>query len=384
MTTIEERRRRCLGRGGTWNSATLSCSIPEPKTEDKTEDKRKIITSNRVPKGNEVFITDKEGNRRIQTKETLEEDKRTAEIQSKRNEAEKTGLLSAQQSIELNKQQEKRQQISEDLANPLISQLTEGIEQPKDLIPKSVAGNIVEGVSDFGAKQAIMTANTLKSGFESLFGLEKGALGRTTEEQFYSTAIPGTNIKPGKTLGFTLTASEAAALGVIGYTAIPAILQSSVGTAITAKVAATSTSVKAAVGAVVGTTLIGGGVGSVTDINRGKISNLKSAIARSGETSSTVLSAFENGADAQYTLTQLQELTDSLDKAEEDLIKAARYNIKFRTSDDYIDVAASARKARSEILERVLAIRTAMATGKKAVNPEGLMIDLTKLAVEND
>ena len=64
-------RRVCIDGGGTWDAETQTCTLPDPREE---------VPPRQLPKGNQVFITDPKGVKRIQTPETLEQAKRDIDI----------------------------------------------------------------------------------------------------------------------------------------------------------------------------------------------------------------------------------------------------------------------------------------------------------------
>lgn len=290
------------------------------------------------------------------------------------------------------------------LTDPLISQLETGINNPAQLesVGQTVAGAF-EGVygnragdnkgflAEAGAAQAVPVANfvmnPILNTWEDIFGLERGTIKRPNRESFFNAEIPGSRLgggegfKPGIPLAGSLTSAEIVALIVLGGAAIPWVAQTSAMRVIGGKVLASSGIIKLATTGVLGTAAYLG-YGKVTDINRAKINNLNAASDDAGETSTTLVSAYENGADGMWTIEQLEVLIDTFDKSERDMLIAAKYNIKFRTSDEYVRAMAKNKKTREKMIASVNAIKSLMTTGKKQVNPEGLMFDVSRLGGE--
>jgi len=119
MTPKDSKKRKCIDAGGTWNEETQTC------------DMRKEADTNKIPKGNEVIIKDKEGVKRVQTPQTLAEDKRLIEVQTAKQEAMASGQLSAQQAIERNKQdaaikeEQKRMETEESPIRPKLDPIVD-------------------------------------------------------------------------------------------------------------------------------------------------------------------------------------------------------------------------------------------------------------------
>ena len=385
------KREACWAKGWRWNESTQTCDPPKekaPKNENIIVDKREDLTVVTMPDGRILPFRDSTEAEAFINRQRERLDGGTGGLKSggalptglKSGGALPTGIISRREldQAELQAQQKgQREEVVGELLDPLISRLEEGIEEQPLLEPDGIGGNIVDSASGLGAAQATFAANQIKTQFEKLFHLPKGTFERATKEEFLTTAIPGTDIKPGKALGLALTAAEAAALAVGGWMAIPIVLKSSAATAITAKVASASTTVKMAAGAIIWSYL-GGGIRSGGDLNREKMKTYENSISTAGSTATTVKSAFDYGADGHHTIKELTLLADTLDQAEQDLIEAARFNIKWRTDEEYKTAAGNTKKARSEILERVRAVRNALITGKAGVDPENLMITLAQ------
>ena len=382
----EKTRQSCIANGGTWDAAGNGglgqCIFPESETGSNTP-KESVETSRGTFLG--LNKTDIQLLKQQQAGDAPIPQAPTTQAPTRETpEGQVNPLGTAANVARTEATNVAREEYIGGQIDPLAQQLEQDIFNAPGTQPGAIGAGFGEDVENFGATQGVVAANTIKKGFEKLFGLEEGALGRTTQEEFLETTIPSTDIAPGKFLAKSLTAAEAAALAVAGTAAIPAILATSIGTSIITRVAGTSTALRAAVLAIVGTSLIGGGTSAVTDIRGKNINNLLSSISKASSDASSIQSAVQNGMDIDLAIQQLDILEQTVTDAEAEIKQLAIYNVDFRTSDEHIVIDAEIKQVRQNLLERTLAVRNVALTGRTAVDPAGLIYDMTKLQVEQN
>jgi hypothetical protein len=165
------------------------------------------------------------------------------------------------------------------------------------------------------------------------------------------------------------------------FSAIPAAATAITTTKIGAAVAGTSTSVKLLAGGFLASVL----GGKVTDLQRNDISTLRGVLGKMSGQSSTIQSAVQNGGmTPQDAIQALNELANSVDEAESSLKQKAIYNVRFRTSKEYLETEQIIKDARFNILERVGGVENLAITGRTASDPQALILNLQDLEGENE
>jgi len=379
-TKLERQRRTCIAAGGSWDSATQKCTFPPERIGPNT-----ALEARETPSGT-FFGLNKDDIRLLEEQQARKAGRVTppGTISRVTPPGQVNPLGTAARVAEFEETNIAREEFIGAQFDPLRSTLERQIINPLGTEPEagSFGRQIGEGINTFGATQGVVATNTIKKGFEKLFGLEDGALGRTTQEQFLETTLPGTDFKPGKFLAKALTVSEAAALVVLGTAAIPLILKTSVGVSLSAKVAASNKAVIVALSAIVGTTLIGGGISKITDIKGKNIDNLKGEINAASGISSSIQSSVQNGMDPIFARNLLLEQVEIVTRAEREIQQLAIKNLEFRTSDEHRDLDADIKNVRINILERVEGVSTLALSGSTTVDSEGLIYDMAKLQSE--
>ncbi len=116
--------------------------------------------------------------------------------------------------------------------------------------------------------------------------------------------------------------------------------------------------------------------GRLNDLKGGEVSNLRAEITKMTGSSSTILSAVQNGGlTPEEGLLQLRQLADAVDESEAAIKTAGIYSLRFRFDKEYIPAMAEIKDTRLNIIERIGGVETVAARGRPQLEPEQLLFD---------
>ena len=176
-----------------------------------------------------------------------------------------------------------------------------------------------------------------------------------------------------KELNRFIAGTALAGTALLGAVALPAAISAVTKIATTSAVGGASNLIKTAAAGI----LVYTGVGKIADINRGKLDSMRGSLTKIPGLSSTTLSSVQTGGlSPEDGMEELRQLADSVDFAESRIKELGVFNMKYRTSEEYIEVMKEIEDARSNILERVGGIEQVARTGRPQLDPEALIINL--------
>lgn len=255
--------------------------------------------------------------------------------------------------------EQRKEVIEEQFFQPreqLQTELETKIEEPPSLEPIPL--------TDLGARGGLAApvgiGNFITGVLEDITGKQ---FGRTSNKELAQT-------KAGKALGLAIGAVGTATVIALGATAVGFLATKAASTTIVAKVGLSTGLLKTTIGAI----FIAGGAASLFDIERGEITTAKNRLARITEQGERLLGATTSGLPIPFTFRQLQRMDNTVNEAEATIKQKGNINIKFRTSDEYLDLMEDIVDARLALVRRLEELEEIALTGTRPTNPEELIL----------
>lgn len=248
-------------------------------------------------------------------------------------------------------------------AGVLKEQLGEKILNQPSLKPEPLTETLGGIVTQAGEQLGVAPGQTVDPNF-----LLKAATGKLNQEDIRRQ---GEGALRRLITGGTLAGSSFA---------IPAVARSATAASIGQRVFKLNSTVKAAGLVILGSFVGGQGLsGITTDINRDDLDVIRGQIEKISGESSTIQSAVQNeGLTPEEGLLRLQQLSNTIDEAEETVKQLANYNLKYRNSDEYLIMQEIMADARSNVVERVGGVQNLGLTGRTTTDPEELVMLLAQ------
>ena len=230
------------------------------------------------------------------------------------------------------------------------------IVQPPSLEPPPV----LETAAGVGLAPSVGIGNFITGVLEDITGKQ---FGRTSTKELAGT-------KGGKALGLAIDAVGVATVIAMGSVAAGFLAQKAAQTTIVTKVGLSTGSLKA----VIFTGFALGGAASILDVERGEITTAKNRIARITEQGERLLGATASGLPIPFTFAQLGRMNNSVNEAEATIKQKGIFNIKFRTSKEYLDLEEDIVDARIALVRRLEELEEVARTGTRPTDPEELIL----------
>ncbi len=251
------------------------------------------------------------------------------------------------------------------VSDPIIEGLKEDILTPPTVEPET---GIVEGAVE-GIAETVLTPGAVVG--DKILDVVEGATGKKFNR---ITAEDMANTNFGKLLGLVGGGALAVGTGLAGAAAIPTVLKAGSAIGIKAAVA------KPLLGlATAGASIVVGG--AALDLNGGAIQSLRGEIAKMPGLSSTTKSSFDaGGLSFEEATAALEAMAQGIDDAESDIQQLAILNLKFKFDKKHRQIQAEIQDARTNVLERLAAIRLSAETGRPTLDPTAAMLSLNEIA----